>query len=123
MDNLFIFRRFSIETTPTPLEGEHAALEQSGAAAPPSSALSLFPIRNLLIRGLIAWLPKWWHAKIWALPILELSLSLEPKDVHISYFFLPKWWQNFLPRFWLAKTVACQFFGNKPIRPLVTLMS
>ena len=48
MDNLFIFRRFSIETTPTPLEGEHAALEQSGAAAPPSSALSLFPIRNLL---------------------------------------------------------------------------
>jgi len=47
VDNLFIFRRFSIETTP-PLEGEHAALEQSGAAAPPSSALSLFPIRNLL---------------------------------------------------------------------------
>jgi len=37
--------------------------------------------------GLIGWLPKLWHAKIWALPILEPSLGLVPKDAYISHLF------------------------------------
>ena len=67
-------------------------------------------------KGLIGWLPKLWHAKIWALPILKPSLGLVPKDAHISHLFYQNGGKVFcldfgLPKLWHANFLATNQSG------------
>ena len=64
-------------------------------------------------KGLIGWLPKLWHAKIWALPILKPSLGLVPKDAHISHLFYQNGGKVFCFDFGLPKMWHANFFWQQ----------
>jgi len=45
------------------------------------------------------------------------TLGFIPRAANISHLAYQNVGKFFLPIFWLAKTLACQILGNKPIKP------
>jgi len=73
---------------------------------------------NMCTMGLIGWLPKLWHAKIWALPILEPPLSLVPKNTHISHLFYQNGGKVFCLDFDLPKLWHANFLATNQLDPI-----